>query len=247
VSIVIKGFKKLLIGLELLFPRSCIACSHALEAYESGHYICEQCTLSAPIIHEPVCDHCGLPFCGAAAEETICLTCKQTPFHFNKALGLLKHEGIGKQLIHLIKYSRGFFLKKDLINLIQKNERYKNFLYNAVLVPVPLHSRKERERGFNQTSILASWLKTIDCSVTVEPILRKLKDTPSQTGLNRQKRLENVKTSIVLAPNSKVYPEKRYIILDDVFTTGSTVNACARVLKEKGASCVDVITITRGL
>jgi len=117
----------------------------------------------------------------------------------------------------------------------------------AVLVPVPLHSCRERERGFNQSALLARALAhAAGGGTTVAAILQRVIDTPPQASLGREARPANVKNAFALAFVRRLNPASRYLVVDDVVTTGSTLESCAHALRAAGAVTVDVATFGRG-
>jgi ComF family protein len=117
----------------------------------------------------------------------------------------------------------------------------------AVLVPVPLHARKQRERGFNQSALLAAELARVAADGTrVENLLRRVVDTDSQTHHDRKARQANLKNAFALARPGRLNPDQHIILVDDVFTTGSTLNSCAVVLRRAGCLNLDVITFGHG-
>lgn len=139
------------------------------------------------------------------------------------------------------------YVLKDLSTMVKGSKHYLEYIQNATLVPVPLHPTKLRERGFNQSEEIAQML--VCCTngnARVEKLLIRKQYTQSQTSLNRSKRCQNVKNAFALAPNTVLNPAKLYIIIDDVFTTGSTLNACARVLRKAGANRLQIATIGHG-
>ena len=116
-----------------------------------------------------------------------------------------------------------------------------------MLVPVPLHPTKFRERGFNQSQVFAQALqKTLNVNIQVKVILVRTRFTQSQTTLSREERMRNIREAFTLAPNIKLDFEKKYILVDDVFTTSSTANACAKVLKKAGIQTIELITLGHG-
>jgi ComF family protein len=120
-------------------------------------------------------------------------------------------------------------------------------LRGATLVPVPLHPRKERERGYNQGRELALTVaKRLGGTTTVAELLARIVDTQTQTNLDREQRRANLKNAFALAPRAPINPNLRYVLIDDVFTTGSTLNACAAVLRRAGCLTVDVCTFGHG-
>ena len=116
----------------------------------------------------------------------------------------------------------------------------------AVLVPVPLHPRKHRERGFNQSALLAVALFRAAGTAPPQPLLRRLVDTPTQTVLDRSSRRSNLKNAFALAPGAGLNPRQRYVLIDDVFTSGSTLNSCATALRHAGCLNLDVVTFAHG-
>jgi len=112
-------------------------------------------------------------------------------------------------------------------------------------VPVPLHARKARERGFNQSLLLAQALARVGGG-RVEEVLRRDVDTRSQTEFDRKTRQANLKNAFALVPGARLTPDQKYVLVDDVFTTGSTLNSCARILRRAGALNLDVVTFAHG-
>jgi ComF family protein len=117
----------------------------------------------------------------------------------------------------------------------------------AVVVPVPLHPRKERERGYNQTALLAEILvRVAGGGARVEPLLRRVVDTATQTAFDRRSRMANLKNAFALARGASLNPDQHYLLVDDVFTTGSTLNSCALALRRAGGLNLDVVTFGHG-
>lgn len=165
-------------------------------------------------------------------------------FQHGKTLFLLKDSG--KAIIHELKYHGGLHLIADIKKLIANNNDYLNYISGAVLVPVPLHIKKLRKRGYNQSLILAQILNKLNPNTQIQEALIRTKFTGSQTQLSREERLKNVKNAFVLSSKTKIANDIRYIIVDDVFTTGATLNSCASVLQKNGASHIDIITLGHG-
>ena len=118
---------------------------------------------------------------------------------------------------------------------------------DAVLVPVPLHPRKQRERGYNQSRLLADALAAAaGGAVRVEDLLVREVDTVTQTSFDRRSRRENLKNAFALAEGAPLNPAQHYVLVDDVFTTGSTLNGCARVLRRAGCLSLDIVTFGHG-
>lgn len=150
-------------------------------------------------------------------------------------------------MIHSLKYRQGLFLIKDLKIILKKLPHLKALIQGATLVPVPLHPTKLRERGFNQSKSFAKVVHGVfKDATTIEELLIRKTYTGTQTKLNRKKRIQNIQGAFELAPQIKLDLNKKYILLDDVFTTGATLNECAKVLKSAGARSVEILSIGHG-
>lgn len=196
-------------------------------------------------ISPPFCRRCGNPVSGRIDHEYDCYTCTRHPRQFDRARSAAYYEGPVARAIHRLKYGRQLYLASDL-GLILKSAcdvYYADTRYDAVGY-VPLHHAKRRERGFNQSAALAHNLSRRMSIPLLRNGIRKTRHTPSQTGFNAEGRRNNVKDAFV--PVSRKWLENRTLLLvDDVMTTGATVDACARALKAGGAAGVDVLTLAR--
>ena len=124
---------------------------------------------------------------------------------------------------------------------------YADWVRGAVLVPVPLHPRKKREREYNQSRLLAECaVQAAGGQAEVQELLVRVTDTPTQTHFDRETRRDNLKNAFALARGATLNPGHRYVLVDDVFTTGSTLNSCAAVLRRGGALRLDVVTFGHG-
>jgi ComF family protein len=156
-------------------------------------------------------------------------------------------KGPGRSLVHALKYHRALHVLDDIAALIRATPGMAEYLRGAVLVPVPLHPRKERERGYNQSRLLAeSFAAAAGGGARVEAPLRRVVDTPTQTALDRRTRQANLKNAFALRNGAAINPGERYVLIDDVFTTGSTLNACATVLRRAGCLNLDIVTFGHG-
>jgi ComF family protein len=155
-------------------------------------------------------------------------------------------EGVGRELVHKFKYEGAGYLLQDCFMLFEKCVGLLEYLDGAQLVPVPLHPRKFRERGFNQSEALCQALIRLQPSASLSKILVRTMDTPSQTLFSRKERMRNLRNAFQLKPEADIDKDKRYLIVDDVFTTGSTVNSCTRTLKKGGIHRIDILTLGHG-
>lgn len=153
----------------------------------------------------------------------------------------------GRQLIHNLKYNHGSYLINDLQSIIRQLPHLEKICQDAIFVPVPLDPTKFRERGFNQSQTIAQVLqKTLKTNIQIQNPLIRTRFTQPQTTLSKEQRKLNIRNAFALDPNIKLDFDKKYILVDDVFTTGSTANACAKVLKKAGIHTIELITLGHG-
>jgi ComF family protein len=146
-----------------------------------------------------------------------------------------------------LKYRGGQYVIEDVAAIFRRSAHVTEVARGARLVPVPLHPRKQRERGFNQASLMAATLAlAAGGGAASVSLLERVADTPTQTGFDRRSRQNNLKNAFALAPGAIINPVHHYVLVDDVFTTGSTLNACARVLRRHGCVNLDVIVFAHG-
>ena len=193
----------------------------------------------------PCCTICGYPYLGAITGPKQCPHCAELNPLFDQEKILFLAQGPGRSLLHELKYRHGFYVLRDIASMVLNSSDYTAYINGATLIPVPLHPVKFRERGFNQSQKLATMLAKT-CQAKVLNLLRRTKFTQTQTRLNRHLRYQNVKNAFAIATNARVIADDDYILIDDVFTTGSTLNACAQVLRQVGAKSIRVATIGHG-
>lgn len=232
--------------MDIFFARSCVHCGQMVED-SPFQFLCRGCSRELILSHPPACSTCGYPFFGMLAGARTCPHCLDLDPVFDRGLTLFLAKGPARSVIHDLKYHAGFYILKDVSRMIAQAQFFQSYICDAILVPVPLHPTKLRERGFNQSEKIAEMLeKAAQNSSKVENLLIRGRYTNSQTRLNREQRQQNVKNAFALASDAVVIPQQQYIIVDDVFTTGSTLNACASVLRESGATQVKIVTLGHG-
>lgn len=240
------SFKQLMQALaEVFFPRSCLHCGNAVECSDY-QFLCSACSRELFFSQPPTCSTCGYPFLGMLAGPRVCPHCTELDPLFEQGKTLFLAKGPARSIIHVLKYQHGFYALGDVKTMIAKAPYYKNYFKGAILVPVPLHSTKERERGFNQSLMIAKSLNEATTAKGLQELLVRTVYTQTQTQLSRVARLQNVKNAFALASDAVVIPNQTYILIDDVFTTGSTLNSCAAVLLEAGATQIKVATLGHG-
>jgi len=231
---------------QTLWPSECAACRKP--SADGNPYFCEACWTRLPRLAAPWCACCGAPFAAAAATshspDHRCADCREREPSFDLARAALAYDGPAADAIHLFKYQRRRALARPLSRLLSPCLEEVGAVDGVV--PVPLHPDRLREREFNQALALAQAL----CRQTGWPLwwdqLERTRPTTPQVGLDAAGRRRNVRGAFVVARPARV--EGRCVALvDDVLTTGSTVNECARALKAAGASRVVVLAVARQL
>src|ERR1035437_2493965 len=213
-------------ALNLLFPQKCLGCGI------EGELICQVCLQSLPRISHPVCPQCGRP----QPSGIMCPACIRQKNAINGLRSPLKFEGVVREAVHQSKYKNLRLLARPLANIMAEYLiRYP--LPADLLIPVPLHPRRLKERGYNQSALLAEELsKLANLSLADDLLIRTKHHLPQPRTRNVGERLQNVKEAFACS-NSKL-KGKRILLIDDVSTSGATMEACAAALKSAGAESV---------
>ncbi len=231
--------------LGVVYPEVCDLCGKE-PARPEDSYVCRECRKDVRPVEYPVCDRCGRPFEGEVTHAFECSNCRDVKLWFDKARSAVEAKGKVLQAIHRYKYNRALWLEPFLADLLVG--AVKQGLPAGCcdqIVPVPLFSTKQRERGFNQAERLARRLsKGLGVPLNSRAIKRVL-PTPSQTHLGRLQRQENMNGAFAIGAGGVT--DAKVLLVDDVFTTGATTNACACMLRKAGASAVYVWTLARGI
>lgn len=232
--------------LDLIYPASCHLCECSLT---DGRHLCDSCRHDLNFVEPPFCSHCGECYDGEISGEFICPNCHQLEFDFNFALAALHSDGGGRELVHDFKYMRQIHLADELARLMQTalaDPRFRPYIDNGLLVPVPLHWMRQRKRRFNQAEEICKKLSH-HIGIPVLKALKRTRNTHTQTRFSRAKRLENLNAAFAISKRFKNrIQDKPVILVDDVFTTGSTANECAKVLVQNGVQKVAILTVLRG-
>jgi ComF family protein len=193
----------------------------------------------------PFCETCSEPFEGSMTSAFTCANCAHRTIYFDAAVAAYRGRGIVREIIHEFKYARQIHLRHLVAHWLRAaldDERLRDISFDLI-VPVPLHPARQRERGFNQASLLAELLSA-QTSMPSRPVLQRIRYTTTQTALDRSERMENLHNAFRLRKNADVRG-LRVLLIDDVLTTGSTLSECARVLKRAGAISVHAATAAR--
>lgn len=227
--------------LAVVFPSACPACGVSL-AHPSAGPLCGPCWQALPRHRAPVC-RCGTPLGGDAAGP--CGRCRRglSPFAAGASLG--PFEGALRLLVHELKYRGRRRLAVRLAGLLLAESAVRVVLAaGAELVPVPLHPRRRRERGFNQAELLARALARGSGLELSLGLLVRRKDTSPQAGLSAGSRRRNMRGAFAARHRPRLQG-RTVVLVDDVVTTGATAAACARVLEQAGAAEVRLVTVAR--
>lgn len=233
--------------LELCFPRQCAGCRSAWLFSTEGFW-CRTCLELIPWIESPLCPACGRPFpSSASVEDSLCGDCLLATFAFDSARSASVHTGVVRDRIHQLKFGGQLRWAPPLAELLARTfENHGRMNHPDLIIPVPLHLKRLGMRGFNQATVMAGALgRRFGIPVSVD-FLARTQWTEPQTRLNRRERLENVKDAFTVMEKGGA-EDRKILLLDDVFTTGTTLSECARVLKAAGASEVHALTVTRAL
>jgi competence protein ComFC len=233
-------------GLSFVYPEWCQLCRKRRAGPARG-YVCDDCRSNVKWIDPPVCSRCGVPFHGDINVSFECARCQGEKFYFQSARAAVAARDEVLNVVHRYKYSRALWFEPFLAELL--TSRAVPALRSGswdLIVPVPLHPTKYREREFNQAERLARRLsRSAEIPVNAR-VLRRVVPTRTQTQLSREERQENVRRAFSMRPGQRL-SGKSIVLVDDVFTTGATTNACAQALVGAGAAQVCVWTVARGI
>lgn len=233
-------------ALAFVFPELCQICESERATVAEG-FVCARCWSTVRFIKPPFCERCGLPFFGEITNAFECANCREMDLHFRSARSAVTTGGAVLEAIHRYKYQRALWFENFLADLlIRQAEPELRAEHWDAIVPVPLFPAKQREREFNQAERLAQRLSAATGIPVNNRWLKRILPTRTQTQLTRQQRAANVRNAFVMRQTERLHGE-RVVVLDDVFTTGATTSACARVLRDAGAGEVCVWTVARGL
>ena len=245
--------------LDIIFPPKCFKCGFSLIGLDSSS-ICPSCFKKVSLINPPFCDTCGKPF---YFEYDLpleggyrCGNCRTEKHYFDKARSLGKYDGVFKQALICYKYKGRKELLKDFIKICLQPQNNYSFIPMKkgvdktggidLILYVPLYKNKLRTRGFDQAFLIAKEISKLSNIPLKADFLFKKKETPPQAALKKQIRIKNLKGAFDVRDRSFL-EGKNVLLVDDVITTGVTVNECSKVLKQNGTNKVEVFTLARAL
>ncbi len=223
--------------LDLAIPPSCLVCGTRID--DQKEILCSDCESRISMVSGDCCPKCGAVFSGSE-----CSNCARESFAFDATDSLFRYAGSIKDLIHQLKYngyvSPAGYLALHLADYLQGNEDLHEY---DLVCPIPLHRVRKRERGYNQSELIAYAAAKLADLPYAQP-LKRSHYTRSQTMLSRENRKKNLHGAFRVT-NPKAVKDKKVILVDDVFTTGSTLHEAAKELKAAGASKVAAITVAK--
>ncbi len=230
--------------LELLFPKRCPICGEIV--LPKGKLFHAACLKKASFIREPFCINCGREIEEEGGE--LCRTCKSSKFAFDSGRCTFNYRGETAKAIHVLKnFGTCEYAEFFAYAAVYRHRLFLDRIKPEAIVPVPLHKKKLRKRGFNQAELIAEGITAITGIPTVN-LLKKTVNTKDQKSLDREHRKRNLSGAFDVSDalkKSELLPES-VLIVDDIFTTGSTINACAAVLKKYGIKKVYFICAAAG-
>lgn len=238
-------FSLYLQALRFLLPVECAACGRPLSTDPMPFFCCD-CWLSIVPFRRPSCSCCDQPFVSEMATKFTpdrqCQRCEERPPAYERAWTLFPYVPPLRDAICLLKYRGKIALARPLANLMIK--ALPENLHVDLIMPVPLHSDRLRGREFNQSLLLADHIaRHLTRPVSADNLIRRIATDP-QTTLSRRARMRNLRKAFGVRSPHKI-ADRRVLLIDDVFTTGTTVNECAKTLKKAGAGSVTVLTLAR--
>jgi competence protein ComFC len=233
----------------VVFPSGCRICERVLTS-ASRVPICQECLSSFEQVPSVICEVCGRPLPGLARQEgepVLCPACQDRTYAFDRASSFAVYEGAVVRAILLLKFEQieplGAWFSERLAEMANADT---TLLSADVVVPVPLHREREKERGYNQAALLSKPLAKRLRLPHKGVLLMRTRARPDKQVLSLEERWESLRGAFATRPGSQV-DNLRVLLVDDVLTTGATLDACARALREAGAKSVIGLTVARAV
>lgn len=232
------------LGELIFFPSFCQLCSALLRSPQE-RVVCRACWDQIKVHRHPYCLCCGRFFRGTG-EPHFCSDCVKArpPFLLHRSAS--RYEGKLKDVVLLFKYRQFKVLGEDLAKFAYRALKEEEEFWQKAdaLIPVPLHPKRRRQRGFNQAQVISEELQKIKGIEVAKGILIKVKNVPPQTSLEAEDRIKNVSGAFQVVKDIQI-KGKKLLLIDDVYTTGATIRECSRVLKKAGAQDVMAVTVAQ--
>lgn len=229
-------------ALHLCFPPRCVSCGTDVDA---AHSLCADCFAKLQLISDPCCARCGVPFAYELGDGAVCADCMQSPPPYAAARAAMHYDDASRKLITRLKYAD----KQELVPALAAQLWRVGAALCAradLLIPVPLHPKRQRKRLFNQAALLAYALEKHCGKPVLAGGLLRTENTPPQASLPREARLKNVAHAFrVNHAHAEALRGKVVLLIDDVTTTGATLNACSKALRAAQVAEVLVLTVAK--
>ncbi|HUN58512.1 MAG TPA: ComF family protein [Candidatus Binataceae bacterium] len=237
--------------INFLYPPRCAACDRRLTT-DARQRVCAECIGRIERLPEPVCAVCGVPIASAIGSKAWCGSCTEAPPHFGRARAIARYRaGVDEDvqvlpsLIRRHKYGLDQSLAHALAECLGSPLPVESSDYDLIM-PVPLHRARLRWRGFNQAALLGDAIaRRLERPLDAASLVR-VRETDPQTGKSMRERRQNIRDAFAIRRPAGI-ANRRVLLVDDVMTTGATVDECARTLLAAGARRVDVLTLARAL
>ena len=227
--------------LDLLYPRRCPICEGILGRNQGR--ICASCKEHLPYIHEPLCKKCGKQL--AKEEQEYCADCEKTDHLFTCGRAIFLYEKDLRRSVQRMKFhNHREYLDFYAEEMTRAGEKYLRAWKPKVILPVPMNRKKRRERGFDQSVLLARKLRDLTGIPLDEKSLIRIRYTMPQKELTAKERKSNLKDAFLLDPDCKI--QEPVLLVDDIYTTGSTMDAISRELREHGIREIYFLVLCAG-
>lgn len=222
--------------LDLIFPKRCVSCKRF------GEYVCKNCLSKIKKLRNTIC-----PMCERASFDGKTHPGCRTRYSLDGSTVFYKYDGPVRAAIKRLKYKPYLseLVNTLVVSILDSIESKRGQFIHFVIVPVPLHPQRERERGFNQAALIGKELAQKLNIEFKDDILKRTRYTKPQVELKGEERRKNISDAFAIAPNILVSQYPNILLIDDVWTTGSTMRACGNVLKRAGAKKVWAMTLVR--
>ena len=229
--------------INFILPNRCLLCSRVIDSENS---VCSVCFEKITFITEPYCQHCGTPFISHIEQNgnMLCVECLTHKDSFRLCRAAIEYDEFSKKLLLDFKFADHIENKKLFAKWLLLAGKDIFAAGADVIIPVPLHYTRLLKRKYNQSAILAKELSVLTEIPAEYNVLKKIRRTLPQTKCNSAERKRNVKGAFGVSSSEKI-KGKRVILIDDIYTTGSTMKECAKVLLKAGAKSVDALTVAK--
>lgn len=234
---------------KLIFPDNiyCLGCGKIIDSSRT-YSLCDECVRNFHWANKKVCDKCGKLMSEDGIYD-LCKDCRHETHYFRKGFTCLMYGLYERELVWAFKYGKQGYMSDKLGEMLidRLEPEFEKGLKIDIIVPVPIHKEKLKQRGFNQAELMAKPLAKKSSLPLISQVLLRTKSTLAMSNLDPVQRKENILGAFMVKKGKeRVLKEKSILLVDDVYTTGSTANECSKVLLEAGAKAIYIITLAAG-